>query len=62
MNFLNVNYWESPTNIIASIEGKEVKGFGYMELAGRASIYNNIGLLKSKIFDRIPKTNRNKRP
>lgn len=54
MNFLNVNYWESPTKIEASINGNKVKGSGYMELAGRPSIFNDVTFLKSKILERAP--------
>jgi predicted secreted hydrolase len=58
MNFLNVNYWESPTKIEASINGNKVKGYGYMELAGRPSIFNNLTFLKSKILERVPMLSR----
>jgi len=54
MNFLHINYWESPTKIEALIKGNKVKGFGYMELAGRPSIFNDLTFLKSKILERVP--------
>lgn len=57
MNFLNVNYWESPTKIEALVSGSKVKGCGYMELAGRPSIFNDLTFLKSKILGRIPTLN-----
>ncbi len=55
MNFLRINYWESPTKIAANINGKEIAGFGYMELAGRPSIFNNFNLLKELLDKKIKK-------
>jgi predicted secreted hydrolase len=57
MNFLSINYWESPITIKALINGKRINGFGYMELAGRPSVFNNLALLRSKISGEISKIN-----
>lgn len=47
MNFLSINYWESPTKISGKINGKSIKGEGYMELAGRSSVFSHLRHLKS---------------
>ncbi len=58
MNFLNVNYWESPIRIVGTIRNKKVEGCGYMELAGRPSIFNDTRYLKEKVLNRIRTKNR----
>lgn len=53
MNFLHINYWESPTIITGRVGIRDVDGEGYMELAGRRSIFNDLSFLKGKIKARI---------
>lgn len=55
MNFLNVNYWESPIKVNAIVGGRATRGFGYMELAGRPSVFNDLNYLKEKVLERVKK-------
>ena len=40
MIFMAINYWEGPLEVEGIINGKEVKGVGFMELVGYSSDYN----------------------
>lgn len=53
MNFFIINYWESPIEVEGTLAGKRVKGLGYMELAGRRSIFNDLSFLKEKVLEKI---------
>ena len=53
MNFFIINYWESPIEVKGTFGGKNVTGIGYMELAGRRSIFNDLGFLKEKVLEKI---------
>jgi predicted secreted hydrolase len=46
MIFGALNYWEGPLKVRATINGRVVKGKGFLELVGRPSKYGAIGLLK----------------
>jgi len=49
INFAFINYWEGPHKVAGSIGSKKVQGFGYIEIVGRPSIFNDSTVLKSKI-------------
>ncbi len=40
MIFMAINYWEGPLEVSGTIDGKKVKGNGFMELVGYPSDYN----------------------
>ncbi len=46
MIFGALNYWEGPLKVRATIDGRTVKGKGFLELVGRPSKYGAIGMLK----------------
>ncbi len=54
INFLNINYWESPIRIKAWVGKKEFAGHGYMELAGRSTVFRDIAFAKN-IFKSKPR-------
>ncbi len=45
--FGEINYWEGPIKVVLDINGKKIKGVGYMELVGYPSDYNYL-ILESK--------------
>ena len=51
MIFGSINYWEGPITVAGTINGKNVKGYGFMELVGFPSDYNYL-LLTGKEFHR----------
>ncbi len=57
MIFGQINYWEGPMEVVASIDNKKIKGKGFMELVGYPSDYNYILLegeeLEKNIFKKI---------
>ncbi len=59
MIFGQINYWEGPMDVKAKIDGKKVKGKGFMELVGYPSNYNYLLVaseeIEENIFDRIKK-------
>lgn len=59
MIFGQINYWEGPMKVVAKINGKKVKGKGFMELVGYPSDYNYLFLASEEVeknfFDRIKK-------
>jgi len=65
MVFGQVNYWEGPMSVVARIDGKKIKGKGFMELVGYPSDYNYLLLtgeeIEKNIFKKIKKFFKNKR-
>ncbi|MDD2807855.1 MAG: lipocalin-like domain-containing protein [Patescibacteria group bacterium] len=61
MIFGSINYWEGPIAVSGTINGKKVKGFGFMELVGFPSNYNYLLLtgkeFHRKFWKRVGKTN-----
>ena len=59
MIFGQINYWEGPMDVVAKINGKKVKGKGFMELVGYPSDYNYLLLegkeIEKNIFKKIKK-------
>lgn len=59
MIFGQINYWEGPMNVVVKMNGKKVKGKGYMELVGYPSDYNYLVMegeeLEKSIFKKIKK-------
>ncbi len=57
MIFGQINYWEGPMAVTATINGKEIKGKGFMELVGYPSNYNYLLVageeIESNIFKKI---------
>lgn len=51
MIFGQINYWEGPMKVTALINGKRVKGRGFMELVGYPSDYNYL-LLEGEEFEK----------
>lgn len=45
MIFGTINYWEGPTKVVATVNGKAVGGQGFMELVGYPSDYNFLLLI-----------------
>ncbi len=56
MIFGQINYWEGPMKVLAIIDGKKVKGLGFMELVGYPSDYNYLVLEGERIKDSIVKS------
>lgn len=56
MIFGHINYWEGPMKVEANINGKKVKGLGFMELVGYPSDYNYLLLEGERIKDSITKS------
>ena len=48
-----INYWEGPLDVTAEINGKKIKGVGFMELLGIPSDYNVVLLLAEEIEQSI---------
>ncbi len=46
MVFGALNYWEGPIQVKAKVNGKTIKGKGFLELVGRPSKYGAMGMLK----------------
>ena len=55
MIFGAINYWEGPVTVAGAINGKKVKGVGFMELAGYPSNYNYLFLAGKKVNARVQK-------
>ncbi len=55
MIFGAINYWEGPTGISGEIDGRKVKGLGFMELVGFASDYHYLSLLGKRVNREIMK-------
>ena len=59
MIFGQINYWEGPMSVVVNIDGKKIKGKGYMELVGYPSDYNYLLLegedIEKSIFHKIKK-------
>jgi predicted secreted hydrolase len=55
MIFGVINYWECPLKITAHIDGKKVKGQGFVELANYPSHYNYLLLVTKNMFEGIKK-------
>jgi len=53
MIFGEINYWEGPMKVKVSMNGKKIKGFGYMELVGYPSDYNYLLLKGEEIEENI---------
>lgn len=53
MIFGGINYWEGPAAVEASINGKNLKGAGFMELVGCPSDYSALALAGKKIGQEI---------
>lgn len=51
--FGQINYWEGAINVEAIIDGKKIKGLGFMELVGYPSDYNYLLLEGEKIKKEI---------
>jgi len=47
--FGSINYWEGPLDIKGVINGKKVRGVGFMELVGYNSDYGNIDYIKNEL-------------
>jgi len=47
--FGSINYWEGPLAVEGIIDGREVRGVGFMELVGYNSDYGNIDYIKSEL-------------
>ena len=59
MIFGQINYWEGPMKVEANINGKKVKGKGFMELVGYPSDYNYLVLLTKEAEESIFKKIKN---
>ncbi len=55
MIFGAISYWEGPVAVSAIVNGKKVKGVGFMELAGYPSDYNFLLLAGKKVNARVQK-------
>lgn len=55
MIFGAINYWEGPVAVMATVDGKKVRGAGFMELAGYPSDYNYLLLTGQKMNARVQK-------
>lgn len=59
MIFGQINYWEGPIKVMAVINGKKIKGKGFMELVGYPSDYNYLflkgGEIKKDLLGKIKK-------
>ena len=59
MIFGQINYWEGPMRVVVRINGKKLKGKGFMELVGYPANYNYLLLtteeIEENIFDKIKK-------
>jgi predicted secreted hydrolase len=53
MIFGDINYWEGPTTVNATMGGKKIKGTGFMELVGYPSDYNALILAGKDLNARI---------
>lgn len=53
MIFGQINYWEGPMKVKAKINGKKVKGRGFMELVGYPADYNYLFLVSKEIEKRF---------
>ncbi len=47
--FGSINYWEGPTLVSGKINGKNVKGVGFMELVGRKMSKSNIQIYEQQL-------------
>jgi predicted secreted hydrolase len=59
MIFGQINYWEGPMEVIATIDGKKIKGKGFMELVGYPSDYNYLVLEGEELGEGILKRIKN---
>lgn len=59
MIFGQINYWEGPMKVSAKINGKKIKGKGFMELVGYPSDYNYLLLETEEIEKNIWKKIKN---
>lgn len=55
MVFGAINYWEGPITVAGTINGKKVKGTGFMELAGYPSDYSFLVLAGKNLNNEITK-------
>lgn len=53
MVFGQINYWEGPMNVVAKINGKKLKGKGFMELVGYPADYNYLLLAGEEVEEDI---------
>jgi predicted secreted hydrolase len=53
MIFGAINYWEGPMRVLAKINGKKIKGKGFMELVGYPADYNYLLLAGEEVEDNI---------
>ncbi|MFA6338456.1 MAG: lipocalin-like domain-containing protein [Candidatus Paceibacterota bacterium] len=48
-----INYWESPIEVVAIVDGKEVPGVGFMELVGYPSDFNYLLYMSKDIKKQV---------
>lgn len=53
MIYGSINYWEGPLEVSGNVQGKSVKGVGYMELVGYPSDYNYMLLAGKELRTRL---------
>jgi predicted secreted hydrolase len=55
MLFGSINYWEGPLNVSGRLQGRSVRGVGFMELAGYPSQYTRAKYIKDELEKTISK-------
>lgn len=55
MIFGAINYWEGPTEVSGEVNGKKIRGQGFMELVGFSSDYHYLSLLSKRVNREILK-------
>lgn len=55
MVFGSINYFEGPVRVVATINGKKIKGVGFMELVGYPSDYNFLLLAGNELRSKLEK-------
>jgi predicted secreted hydrolase len=53
MVFGSINYWEGPLEVAGTVQGKPIRGQGFMELVGYPSDYNYLMLVSHEINQKI---------